>query len=305
MAQNGNDKSNNNDEEVAEIRSDYGLRANLRLGVMTTVMRIDPLEKILSIRYNMTWKRFWIYMAELMVVWTIIVVILSAYTSVFPYMGVWILGLGVVITILLGYHAFLLPSGGSLFTSVWSYVGGLIKFYSVKLGLISPPRKTKIARVDKNGIIEFDNGDYGVVLLIDGMTAATAYAKEVKKLEERSRSYQNARNRTTTEFNFTSSQRQDVTEQIKSNKKLKKSTQNKAFKAVTNTRIIQLEQDLDGKYSTVVQHKMLREKSLRELYTRLETIQRYSSDGGGLFYAAEPLGKEEVDEFFKTFYSFK
>ncbi|MEX2935966.1 hypothetical protein [Staphylococcus saprophyticus] len=305
MAQNDKEKSTNNDEEVEKIRSDYGLRANLRLGVMTTVMRIDALEKILSIRYNMSWKRFWIYIGELLAVWATVIIVLSAYTSAFPYIGIWIIAFAGVISILLGYHAFLLPSGGSLFTSVWSYVGGLVKFYAVKLGIISPPRKTKIAKVDKDGIIEFDNGDSGVLLLIDGMTAATAYAKEVKKLESRSRSYQNARNRTTTEFNFTSSQRQDVTEQIRSNKKLKKSTQNKAFKALSNTRIIQLEQDLDGKFSTVVQHKMLREKSLRELYTRLETVQRYSSDGGGLFYAAEPLGKEEVDEFFKTFYSFK
>lgn len=293
------------EEESASVRSDYGLRANLRVGVMTLVTRIDVLEKILSIRYNMTWQRFWLYAGELLALWTAVLIVMSAYTSAFPYIGIWVLALAFIVSILLGYHAFLLPSGGSLFTSVWSFVGGLIKYYAVKLGFISPPRKTKISKVDRNGIIEFDNGDFAALLIIDGMTAATAYSKEVKKLEDRSRSYQNARNRTTTEFNFTSSQRQDVTEQIKSNKRLKKSTSNKAFKALANTRIIQLEQDLDGKFSTVIQHKLLREKSFRELQTRLETIQRYTSDGGGLFYGADQLNKYEVDEFFKTFYSFK
>ena len=244
-------------------------------------------------------------MGELLIIWAMVLIMMSAYSSAIPYIGVWVIGLAAATSVMLGYHAFLLPSGGSLFTSVWSYVGGLVKFYAVKIGLISPARKTKISKVDNRGYIEFDNGDVGALMLIDGMTSAVAYAKEVKKLEDRSRSYQNARNRTTTEFNFTSSQRQDLSDQIKSNKKLKKKQTNLAFKACTNIRIIQLEKDLDGKFSTVVQHKMLREKSQRELDVRLETIKRYTSDGGGIFYAADQLSKDEVDEFFKKFYSFK
>lgn len=299
------DEKNTTENEEVSVRSDYGLRANLRVGVMTLVTRIDALEKILSIRYNMTWQRFWMYIGELLIIWAMVLIMMSAYSSAIPYIGVWVIGLAAVMSVMLGYHAFLLPSGGSLFTSVWSYVGGLVKFYAVKVGLISPARKTKISKVDKRGYIEFDNGDVGALMLIDGMTSAVAYAKEVKKLEDRSRSYQNARNRTTTEFNFTSSQRQDVSDQIKSNKKFKKKQTNLAFKACTNIRIIQLEKDLDGKFSTVVQHKMLREKSQRELDVRLETIKRYTSDGGGLFYAADQLSKDEVDEFFKKFYSFK
>ena len=50
---------------------------------------------------------------------------------------------------------------------------------------------------------------------------------------------------------------------------------------------------------------MLRDNSLRELNVRLETLERYTSDGGGLYYAADRLTKEETDEFFKSFYGFK
>ncbi|EOD7975547.1 hypothetical protein K4P50_11110 [Staphylococcus epidermidis] len=300
----GNETEENKDDLV-KVRHDYGMRANLRIGVMTLVMRIDFLEKLFSIKYNMTWKRFWTYMAELFILWTTVVMFLSSNTAGFSYVGIWILLIAAFSTILLGYHAFLLPSGGSLFSSVFSYVLGLIKYYSIRFGWINPPTKTKIHNTDQNGIIEFTDGGYGVLLLMDGMTSATAFPKEIKNLENRSRSYQNARNRTTTEFNITSSQRQDVTEQIKSNKALKKQTQNKAFKAVINTRVLQYDKDLNGKYSTVVQHKMLRDNSLRELNVRLETLERYTSDGGGLYYAADRLTKEETDEFFKNFYGFK
>lgn len=292
-------------EEEESISRDYGFRANLRVGVMTLQTRIDFLEKIFSIRYNMTWKRFWLFIGELFVLWAFVGLILSAYPKAFPYIGLWTILLAADVSFLLSYHAFLLPSGGSLFFSVWSYIFGVFKYLAIKWGFVNPSTKTQIHKTDKNGVIEFTKGGYGYLLLMDGMSSATAMSKEIKALERRSKSYQNARNRTTTEFNITSSKRQDMTDQIKSNKTLKKETDNKAFKSVINTRIMQYESDLDGKYSTLIQHKLLRDNSLRELNNRVDTIKRYTSDGGGLFYGAEVLGKKEVDEFFKNFYSFK
>ncbi|RIN27713.1 hypothetical protein [Staphylococcus succinus] len=292
-----------NEHENEGIRSDYGFRANLRIGVMTLITRIDFLEELFSIRYNMNWKRFWIYVAELFILWGSYALVVANFATIVPYVGIWLTLMMVCFTVMLGFHAFLLPSGGSLFDSVCSYLFGLFRYYLVYFGFVAPSKKTKIDKVLDDGTIVWDNGDYMVMLLIDGKTSATAYASEIKNLEGVSKRYQNARNRTTTEFHITSSKRQELKEQINSNKVLEKNSDNKAIKSVLRAREYQLEKVLDGKFQTEIQYKCLREKSLRELNMRLEAIDRYTNGGG--YYSAIRLTKQETEEYLKAFYGFK
>lgn len=295
--------SKENTHENENIRSDYGFRANLRIGVMTLITRIDFLEELFSIRYNMNWKRFWIYAAEIVVLWLSYGLIVSNFANIIPYVGIWLTLMMICITVMLGFHAFLLPSGGSIFDSVCSYLFGLVRYYLVYFGFIAPSKKTKIDKVLDDGTILWDNGDYMVMLLIDGKTSATAYASEIKNLEGVSKRYQNARNRTTTEFHMTSSKKQDLKEQVNSNKILEKNSDNKSIKSLLRARQFQLGKVLDGRYQTEVQYKALREKSLRELNMRLEAVERYTNGGG--FYSAIRLTKEETEEYLKGFYGFK
>ncbi|WP_436962340.1 hypothetical protein [Staphylococcus shinii] len=295
--------SKENEQNNEGIRSDYGFRANLRIGVMTLITRIDFLEELFSIRYNMNWKRFWIYVGEIFAIWGTYALVTANFATIVPYVGIWLTLMMVCLTVMLGFHAFLLPSGGSLFDSVCSYLVGLIRYYLVYFGFIAPSKKTKIDKVLDDGTIVWDNGDYMVMLLIDGKTSATAYASEIKNLEGVSQRYQNARNRTTTEFHITSSKRQELREQINSNTVLEKNSSNKSIKSLLRARQYQLDKVLDGKYQTEIQYKCLREKSLRELNMRLEAVERYTNGGG--YYSAIRLTKQETEEYLKAFYGFK
>lgn len=295
--------SNEHENENTYIRSDYGFRANLRIGVMTLVTRIDFLEDLFSIRYNMNWKKFFIYVGQLFILWSCFALVFSKFPVIIPYVGIWVLIMTVCVSVMLGFHAFLLPSGGSIFDGVCTYLIGLVRYYSVYFGFVAPSRKTKIDKVLEDGTVLWDSGDYMVIMLIDGKTSASAYASEIKNLESISRRYQNARNRTTTEFHITSSRRQDLKEQINSNKILEKNNENKSIKSLLKSRHFQLEKVLDGKFQTEVQYKCLREKSLRELNMRLEAIDRYTNGGG--YYSAIRLTKEETEEYLKNFYGFK
>lgn len=288
-----------------EVNYDYGFRANLRTGVFSLKTRIDFLEKIFTVKFDMSIRNVLFYGAEIIVIGLGTFIFLMNFQEGFAYIGIWVILMSAMLIILLGYHAFLLPAGGTLFSGVLNYIVGIIQYIGVKWGWINRPTKTNISKVYDDGVVEFSNGDSGVFLIMDGMTSAQSFPSEIVQLQETSKEYQNARNSTTTEISITETSKQDVSSQIESNKIFAKKTENLACRSLINTQVKQYQHNLNGKYSTVVQHKLLRDSSYKELEKRLNTINRYTSDGGGLYYGAEALNKEEVEVLLKTFYGLK
>ncbi|MBC1705836.1 hypothetical protein HB968_14320 [Listeria welshimeri] len=282
----------------------YGFKTNVRSKPSDVVVRINFFEKILHTSYSITFRKLII----ISLIYVIILLSFSAYlTSNFvrlPYIvfGNLLLlsGSGLLLSQLLFTNAFT----GTLMKS--SILFALQQWDRL---LIHSRRKQKFKKIgikgiSKDNMIVFSNGEVGRIYEADGFVSSTLFPEEVRHIEKEARNYNRSRGRNCVEIKITSSQRQNTEIQQENLRKMyAKNVNIKGIADICQQQKQVLEQYVEGKKLTVIQHIVLRGSSERALLEHEERLFNYVKRG--LYYKIRTLGKEEQERYLVTFHNLK
>lgn len=292
----------NNREDGVVIGTDYGIKANLRQSTSSIIYPIELLRK-LGIFLAITIKR--LVISVLLVFGVLAVASLILFTSPIRLSFLWLPVLIIVLATLmfLGQYAFINPSYGSFLSIGKSIEEQQKESKAVMKGKLQRDRDKPVVEVEEDGLIRFKNGDVGKLLVIDGSTSLVAFPSEIREQELRAIRYHNSRERTTTEIEITSSQKQNAEKQISNIKSMIRSNTNPAIISMLQQDGHFLESKVNGKKSTIVQYKLMRDKTLKGLELSLEHIYRFEAEG--YYYSVIELGQKETEEIIKDLYYLK
>lgn len=288
-----------NSEEGVKIGRDYGIKANLRQTTSNIIYPIELLRK-LGIFLAITIKRL---IVSILLVFTVIAVAcIVLFTSQIRLMFLWlpVLILTIACLMFLGQYAFINPSFGSFLSIGKSIAVQQKESKAVRKGKLQRDRAKPVVKVEEDGLIMFENGDVGRILIVDGSTSLVAFPSEIREQELRAIRYHNSRERTTTEVEITSSQRQNAEKQINNIKSMIRSNTNPAIISMLQQDGNFLESKVNGKKSTIVQYKLMRDKTMKGLELSLEHIYRFEAEG--YYYSVIELGQKETEEIIKDLY---
>lgn len=305
------------DDEVIAVREDYGFKANVRQRISDIVRRIEFLEKI-GIMWAVTVSRVITFVFSLAAVGVLDFILLTNDATRTRFIMIPVLMLSASLLILLSRACMIDPSYGSLLKSSYILFTQQLKRQLIRMGRIKRPRKTKIHDVvskpssinntfgDKEGnLVLFSNGDYGTVLIIDGMSSATAYPSEIKSQEDTAMNYHNGRkNRKTTEIHITSSQKQNTEQQLKNLESRIRSTTDPAIKSLIMRQHLYLNEFVNGEKPTIIQHLILRDPSREGLLESVERLGDYVFNYN-YYYSIGELDQKDAKRVLSDFYSFR
>lgn len=281
-----------NDEEKIVIGHDYGFKANIRQSTWELIYALEWLRKF-GLFYSITIGRIIASILVLLVIISVFCVYLFTSYLRLKYLGLPLLLMSVSLMLILSQYAFINPSFGSFLSIGKSMSKQLKESKAKKKGKAIDDQIDIIKDVREDGVIITKNG-YARLLEIDGSTSLNAFPSEVRDQENRAHRYQHNRERSTVEIEITSSQRQNATNQIKTAQHLIRMNTHPAIIENQEQEEYHLQTKVNGKKETVVQYKMVEEKSERGLDLAMENIYLYEAEG--YYYSVRELTEKETRE---------
>lgn len=287
--------SNENMEEKLEDVEvgQYGFRVNLHEKPSDVIIRIGWLEK-LGLNYAISGKKMII--GSFSLAGFILVLGLYAFTNMtrLKYIFIPTVAFSVGFLIILAQFIFINPSSGSLFKSSKKMLNLLISNQKIKNG-----KKVNLndlgIYVKPKGRLEYANGDFGRMFLVDGTTSSTAYPDEVKAQEDIAKRYHTGRDRTTTETKITSSQRQNTEKQLANiDKQIRKNRKNEGIFELASQQRNFINHSINGVKTTTVQYMIVRNKSENDLLEHIDRLNRMTNQG--LYYNLKQLSSKEAEK---------
>lgn len=291
-----------NREENIVLKETYGIKANLRITTSNVIYPIEFLRKI-GIFFAITIRRLIVSILAFFGIGVLVTLFLM--TSPLRAKFLWLptIIIFIALLMLLCQYAFINPSYGSFFSVGSSMANQLKEFKKVIKGKMARDRDNDIEEVDETGLIKFKSGSFGKVVSIDGSTSLVAFPSEIRDQERRAIRYHNTRERTTAEIDITSSQKQNADKQINNTKHLIRANTHPAIIANQRQEEYFLANKVNGKKSTIIQYKLLRDDTQKGLELTLEHLYRYEAEG--YYYSVIELGKEETEEVLRDIYFLK
>ncbi|HHD0846068.1 TPA: hypothetical protein ACN1V3_001372 [Staphylococcus aureus] len=289
------------EHDVIEVREDYGFKAGLRQKPMDITRRSEWLEKF-NIPYAVSMMGILMLLVGVGMTNVVTISFLTNDLERAKYIWIGVVLLDISISLIIALASFKMPSFGSPLKSGYMFIYQITRRGLIKLGIISTDHETGIARVRKDGVILYSNGDYGIMYKVDGRTSATAYPSEIVKQEEIMSSYHNGRLTTTTEFHITISQRQNAETQIANQEACRNSTNRKSIKDLCSAEITNLDEHING-VKPVAEHYLIQrnssEQQLQISYERLENFVKRDNMYNSILRLNKKDTSEVLDAFFK------
>lgn len=295
------DEVNEREEEI-RIGKNYGIKANLRQGTNDIIYPIEFLRKM-GVFLAITIRRI---ITAILIIFLIFVGVSLLLTTDglrlrFLWLPMTLLTIGLLL--LLAQYSFINPSYGS-FLSIGKSLDRQMKERKLVLkGKQQRDRASVVRTIEDDGTIIFEDGSLGKLLKIDGSTSLVAFPSEIRDQERRAIRYHNTRERTTTEIEITSSQKQNAEKQIKRVQHLKRINKNPAILKMLEQEESLLATRINGKKSTVIQYKLLIDKKEKGLNLALEHLYRYEAEG--YYYSVIEVEKDEAEEILRDIFFLK
>jgi len=292
-----------NPDEIIQVNEDYGFKANIRQKLMDIVRRIEFLEKI-GIMYSVTVKSMIIFAFSIGVAFAVGFFSISSDMTRAKFIAFPVIGLIVSILFIIAQMCLIMPSYGSLFKSGMTLFKQLFKRIMVVTGRWRVPNDTMVHDVLEDGTIQFYNGDYGRLFIIDGMTSATAYPSEIRRQEIIASQYHNGRKTSTTEVHITSSQKQNTERQLENLEGLLRGTRNPAKMALLHMDYGYMRDKVNGVKPTVVQYVLFRNQSERVLNESIERFDDFAHNRN-MYYDVSSLNTDETKKLLGDIFALK
>ncbi|WP_126495265.1 hypothetical protein [Staphylococcus argenteus] len=291
------------DDEMIEVREDYGFKAGLRQKPLDIIRRNEWLEKF-NIPYAVSMKGLLLLVVGIGVTNTLIISYITNDFTRAKYIWFGMLLLDIAICLLIALASFNMPSYGSPLKSGYALIRQVSKREMIKLGILNPNHETGFSRVRKDGIILYANGDYGIMYKVDGRTSATAYPSEIAQQEDIMSRYHNGRLTTTTEFHITISQRQNAETQIKNQETKRNSTNRNSIRDLCNVEITNLEQHING-VKPVSEHFMIqRNPSEQQLQISIERLENFVKRDN-MYNSILKMNQKDTEKILTNFFKLK
>ena len=290
-------------DEMIEVREDYGFKASLRQKPLDVIRRNEWLEKF-NIPYAISMAGVLLLLVGVGMTNVLLISFLLNDMERAKYIWLGIILLDVSLSLIIALASFMMPSYGSPLKSGIVFLKQLIKRRLIKLGLLNPEHETGIARIRKDGMILYANGDYGILYKVDGRTSATAYPSEIAQQEELMASYHNGRLTSTTEFHITISQRQNAETQIRKQEERRNSTQRRSIKDLCDAEITNLEEHINGVKPVSEHYLIQRNSSEQQLQISAERLENFVRRDN-MYNSILKLNKKDTERFFDGFFKLK
>ncbi len=291
------------DDGEINVREDYGFKAGLRQKPLDIIRRNEWLEKF-NIPYAVSMKGLLLLVVGIGITNTLIISYLTNDFARAKYIWFGVFLLDFAICLFIALASFNMPSYGSPLKSGIVLIRQVTKRILVKTGLIRPNRDTEFARVRKDGIILYSNGNYGIMYKVDGRTSATAYPSEIAQQEDIMARYHNGRLTTTTEHHITISQRQNAETQIKNQESLRNSTNRSSIRDLCNVEITNLEQHING-VKPVAEHILIQSNpSEQQLHISIERLENFVKRDN-MYNSILKMSQKETSDILTAFFKLK
>lgn len=312
MSENNNyeDTNNSKSSEDHQTPKTFGFKANIRTNLFTTIY---PNKFLDSLRIK---QKIPIMNAFLLILFLALIFFGAVFffiNNLMPakFIGFWVFLLLIGISILAIQIAFINPTSGIVLIGSIGLLKLLFKRLAIKIGKKPKNSRTGIHDIKnsningyRGSIIEFSNGDYGILLDVQGRKSPTDYPSETIRQLDVSQKYHTGRNRTTTEVVVSTSQRQNTDAQLEYYKTRIKSTDDEAKIEIYIEDYIYLSEQVNGVSPTIEQHLLLRDSTERNLLEHFERLENFSNSNRYL-YSMTILSKKDTEQVLDGVLTFK
>lgn len=291
------------DEEMIEVREDYGFKAGLRQKPLDITRRNEWLEKF-NVPYGVSMKGLLLLIVGIGMSNTICISYITNDLERAKFITPGVLLIDLAICLFVALASFTMPAYGSPLKSGITLIIQITKSILIKMGLRKPERETGFTKVRRDGRGLTSNGDYSDIYKVDGRTSATAYPSEISKQEEIMSRYHNGRSPSTTEFHITVSQRQNAEKQINNLESIYNSTNRKSIQDLANIEKVNLEKHVNGVKPVAEHYLIQRSTSEQKLNESAERLKNFVTRDN-MYNSIVKMNQEESEEFYDNFFKFK
>lgn len=168
---------------------------------------------------------------------------------------------------------------GSVLKSTHIFFRQIIKRIFVLMGNANRDIENGTHTVLDDGTIIMADGQVAYMAKVEGSTSASNFPSEMARQEQKGKDFHNSRNRGTTIIQITSSQKQNTEDQLMNNLNLQRFNTNKAILHTLKQDQEHMEQDIDNRMPTSVQHHIYSDKRLSEVKDQIRKVKRFEARG--------------------------